>query len=332
MILEVIMRRCLFSAAGLFALAAGILLLPGCRRSQLESLKAQIQTLEAEGAGLKKQIEEKTKALVLAQDEISGFPATLPVSHDASAGESHWQISLDYLLSRGLGEEQARAVLGRTQISPFLLVGQKVWNYYSDGDLLTSVTQGSAPISASAMARQDARKRAEELTGLEKALAASRAEVEELKASLAGKEKEAAALQARVAQIPGLERAAADLRSRIQGLEATINSVHYLTGSKASLKGTGKVRGSFLNLCGTRIADVTVGDFTSHLDLRASTVIELKAADLGLASIRTVEILPWRFVEGRDYRVDILDGGQTARVSLLDASRFVQALLVLMAK
>jgi len=37
-------------------------------------------------------------------------------------------------------------------------------------------------------------------------------------------------------------------------------------------------------------------------------------------------------VEGREYRVDIGAGGKTARISLLDASRFVQAQIVLMAK
>jgi hypothetical protein len=75
---------------------------------------------------------------------------------------------------------------------------------------------------------------------------------------------------------------------------------------------------------------VAGGDFASSLDLRSAAAIDLTAQALGLDRIKAVEILPWRFVEGRDYRVEIAAGGRSARLILLDKPRFLMAQIVIL--
>lgn len=326
------MNRSFSKALAVLFAASGLVASTACNKSQITDLQAQLKTMEEKASSLEKQIREKSDGLVKAETEKTAIQAKLPAVRKASPGDSHWQISHDFLISQGVADEEARSILWKTQVSPYLLVGHNVWNYYADGELMTAVTQGNAPLSAAAMARADVKKLAGEKAGLEAAVTAGKAEVASLQAQLAGKDRTAAERKPLADRIPGLEKTIADLRGTISGLELKLNSVRYMVGSKAALKASGKVRGSFLGLCGTRIDGVTAADFTASLDLRQTGVIELKAADLGLGRIRGVELLPWRFVEGIDYRAEVLEVGKTARITLLDKSRFIQAQVVLMAR
>ncbi len=326
------MSRSFTKSWAVFFSASILVVMTACNKSQITDLQAQLKTMEDRASGLEKQIQAKSDGVVKAEAEKAAIQAKLPAVREASPGDSHWQISHDFLISQGVAEEEARSILWKAQVSPYLLAGHNVWNYYADGELMTAVTQGAAPVSAAAMARAEVKKAAAEKAGLEAAIAAGKAEVGTLQAQLVEKDKTAAGLRPLADRVPGLEKTIAGLRGTISGLELQLNSVQYMVGSKAALKASGKVRGSFLGLCGTRIDGVKAADFSSRLDLRSSTRIELKAEDLGLPVIKSVELLPWRFVEGLDYRVEIADGGRTAQVTLLDKSRFTLAQVVLMVK
>jgi hypothetical protein len=118
-------------------------------------------------------------------------------------------------------------------------------------------------------------------------------------------------------------------RARIGDLDARLNSVYYLAGARDALKEKGLIRGSFLGLCGDRIKRATPADFQKSLDLRGADSISVGAADVGLSKIRNVRILPRNLQEASDFRIEILDGGSSARITLLDKDAFRCARIII---
>jgi cell division protein FtsB len=325
------MKRKGFSAGLLAALVLfAFLFSPACNKKQIADLTQQTQTLEGKNADLQKELTAKESAVTQLEKEKSALQAELPESYDVKSGDTHWKIAYDYLVTKkGVPEDKAKEILWQTPLDSEILVGNRVWNFYLDGVFGTVVTQGNAPVSPAALMRQAQRRAAEEKARLEGVIGEQKAEIGKLNSDIAEKDQENTALKAQADTIPGLKKDIADLTTENQASEARLNSIYYLVGSKSSLKAAGKIKGSFLGLCGTRIDHVTSADFAKSLDLRSSSAIDIQAADVGLARIKKVELLPWRFDKAKDYQVEIEAGGRTARVVLLGVDKFKMAQIVL---
>lgn len=103
---------------------------------------------EASIKSLLKDILEKSQEISGLKNEIAKYDALLPKAHTVTEGESHFQISMDFLVKEKKVEKEkaARLVEGTILFDP-LLPGFQVWNFYSGDEFGTFVTQGSAEIS-----------------------------------------------------------------------------------------------------------------------------------------------------------------------------------------
>jgi hypothetical protein len=102
-------------------------------------------------------------------------------------------------------------------------------------------------------------------------------------------------------------------------LNSRLNSVYYFSGTKDSLKASGK----------TTLGGVSYRDFQNKIDLREENTIELSAGDFNVSVIKKVEIVPDALVANRDYRITISSDGQSATLQLLNADKFRLARIII---
>jgi uncharacterized protein YpmS len=77
--------------------------------------------------------------------EVEEVRARLRPPHVVEKGDSHIRVCLDFLTGEiGLSEDEALRLIEREALTPELLQGYEVWNYYGDGVFGTFVTQGTA--------------------------------------------------------------------------------------------------------------------------------------------------------------------------------------------
>ena len=123
-------------------------------------------------------------------------------------------------------------------------------------------------------------------------------------------------------QNDSLNQKIANLQNQLEDKETRLNSVYYFVGAKDRLKDQGKIKGSFLGLCGDRIGDVTAEDFQKRISLQESDVIEINADESNVSSIDNIKLFPKHMEENQDYRVDISGDRKTAQVHLLSKKTF----------
>jgi predicted nuclease with TOPRIM domain len=311
-------------------LLGGTLLFVACNgeKAELQKQAAQdqekIKTLErqaSESAAQISKLEERTKDLT----------GRIPEAHAVVSGDSHWKIAHDFLTEKkNVPSEKAGAILAETALSDKILVGYRVWNYFSDGIYGTFLTRGEAAVSPGELQRMEKQRQEKEKQKLMDEISNWEKLTAELKKTNAAElDKWKANNEALQDQ---LKSASADLalaKNQNKDLETRLNSVYYLAGAKDQLKASGKIKGTFLGLCGDRLKNVTSSDFQKSLDLRNSDTIELSAAELGLSRIRKVALFPAYMEEGKDFRVEIAPDGKTIKVRMLDKDKFRLARIVL---
>ena len=97
---------------------------------------------------LLKDILEKNSEISELKDEIANYEASLPKPHIAVEGESHYQIAIDFLIKeKKVEKERAASLVEEILLFDPLIPGFRVWNFYSNDEYGTFVTQGSAAIS-----------------------------------------------------------------------------------------------------------------------------------------------------------------------------------------
>ncbi len=91
---------------------------------------------------------EKYNAINDLKNKIKELELQLPLPHIVEKGENHFQIALDYLVKeKGIEEDKARELINKNKMAEVIIPGFKVWNFYSDQEFNTFVTQGNAAIS-----------------------------------------------------------------------------------------------------------------------------------------------------------------------------------------
>jgi hypothetical protein len=270
---------------------------------------------------LQRELNSKNDIIKQLQRENADLQSKVPFSLEVQEGENHWEIAHNYLTeTKGLSEDEAKKVLKNSYLFDSLLAGFQVGNISDGGQYSGFLSQGNAVASPGKMKRvEDTKKEAEKVVLRNNV---TLAEIEgmrqdaEFKDKMMMAKKEMEVLHKKNAVLEeNLEKyrvATAELNSRL-------NSVYYFSGTKDSLKASGK----------TTLGGVSYRDFQNKIDLREENTIELSAGDFNVSVIKKVEIVPDALVANRDYRITISSDGQSATLQLLNADKFRLARIII---
>ena len=251
------------------------------------------------------------------QEKIQELESILPKPHLVEKGENHYQIAMDFLLNeKGIEKKKTMELIERTALFEPLIPGFKVWNFLSDEEYGTFVTQGSAPISPN----QIQRKVKEELVDAkEQAIAAK----DKLESDIQKMETRRAEL---ISQLDLLHQEKTDMLTRISdlnqqnlGLQAEMNSLFYILDLGKNLEKKGILKSGFLR--STKMQSVAAESFTASIDLRSVSTVSIAASSLGVSRIKGVTLYPGFYKKGIDYSVTISEDKQTATLTVLDPKK-----------
>jgi len=295
-----------------------------CKKSDVGQeetpVDTRIQELESKVQDLETDVAEKNKQITQLEEGKTALERQIPRVHDVETGDNHWQIAYNFLIQqKNIPEADAKGILSRAFLFHPLRVGFRVWNYFHHGVFGTFITQGSAPVTQKYLVRMEEKKKREEKRMLEKKIVEMEGTEADLEEKINDMEKDKESLKT---QISALDQEISACQRTNEDLTAKLNSLYYLTDTKDSLKEQGKIKGSFLGICGTRIAEISFGDFQHSVDLRTNDLIVLTADDFGVPRIKKVELLPKHLEKDRDFRVEISSDGQKAKVHVLNKDKF----------
>jgi len=247
----------------------------------------------------------------------------------AKRSDTHFKLAHDYLIGEGVSEEKAKELLNQIDLNENLVAGFKVWYNYNkdDNTFKTYVTQGEAGQTPLAVKRAIQRK----LVGERDAATAKSQALEQTKLNLTndiarletdvkGLEDRRSTLETQVADLEGRNN---DLQVRGDHLEADLefrqNSLFYHASSEKALADQGVLTRFLKNL-----KDVKGISYDDALDLRQAKSISFAPGSYGLKTIKSVEVWPGVYQEGRDYSVQVSEDGTNATLVINDPNIFRQ--------
>lgn len=260
---------------------------------------------------------DKDAEIAVLNKKLSGVRALLPKPEVAKDGDNHYALAMRFLRKRGVDEEQAKELISKTHILEELKPGWEVYHFYVNGKYGTSVAQGKADISPTEATKQarlklegerdDAKKMSEELQVKVDGLIATKAKIE--------------------ADIDALRVEKTGLMEQVNGLstlsaqqKAKLNSLHYLVGDRKKLEDEGVIVVPIF--AKDRMGpNAKAARFDRDLPLDGDAVITIKAADLGLAKIGKVNVVPGSLVKDEHYSLTYSEDRATATVKILDLER-----------
>ncbi|MFN3386305.1 MAG: hypothetical protein ACK42Y_06925 [Candidatus Thermochlorobacter sp.] len=135
----------------------------GFTKEQEELLLSMIQQeKDVSTKGLLQKVIDTEKQIEDLQKKIKEITDKLPAPHVVKKGETHRQISMEYLMNvHKLDEKKAKELVDRVALIDAMEVGYNVWLYYNDGVFGTFVTQGEAKVSPYKLSRMIRRRELE---------------------------------------------------------------------------------------------------------------------------------------------------------------------------
>jgi hypothetical protein len=254
------------------------------------------------------------------QRRIAEIQGVVPTSIVAKPGDTHAGLVRAFLSARGLSQAEISRLMAQVSLHPTLTTGNRVWILLRPGQLGTWVTAGDSRLtsrpsaaaasgSGSLLAQRDAAVR--KARALELAMQETERERQALR-------KETAILRA---DIGTWAHEAEQMRNLAR---AAVTAARYVAGSKDELRQRGVIAGNWIR--GTHVQRM---EHLEMLDLTRSAEILLNAAEHGLSRIEKVELYPGGFVLEQDYVVHFFEGGEWARVALLDLDKFKSSAFVI---
>ncbi|MCX6558317.1 MAG: hypothetical protein NTW95_12945 [Candidatus Aminicenantes bacterium] len=261
---------------------------------------------------------EKNNDIQSLTARLQELEAMLPKPHVVEKGENHYQIAMNFLLNeKGVKKTRAMQLVERTALFEPIIPGFKVWNFYSEDEYGTFITQGSAPISPNQIQRKIKK---ELVDAKDKAIA----EKDQLQSDITEMEARRNEL---ISQLDLLNQEKqnmltrmSDLNQQNQEMQTALNSVYYAMDLHRNLTQKGIIKGGFLR--STKLQKVDFAMFDRSLDLRTEPVITVSAADFGINSIKDITIYPSYFVADADFKVEFDETAQNATITILDVKRF----------
>jgi hypothetical protein len=123
--------------------------------SSLETLQQQARTETDESCRvLLQRVFDLQKQIEQYHSRVEELTASLPPPHRVRRGETHYRLSLDYLMNaHGLTRHVADSIVSRAALSGDILEGFDIWFLYDNDEFSTLVTQGKAHISPAVFAK-----------------------------------------------------------------------------------------------------------------------------------------------------------------------------------
>ena len=270
---------------------------------------------------LLQEILEKTKEIWELKSKIAEIEIKLPPPHIANEGETHFQIAMDFLVNeKRVDKEQAQKLIENTLLMEPLKPGFKVWNFYSEGVFLSSVTQGNALESPNTVVRQEKKELVDER---DKALS----QRDRLAVEIKILEKRKGELQELMNK---LIKEKESLFASVSELNEKVNSLSYVVDSEKNLKRRGILSGGFFK--STKLRDDSSEHFTESIDLRSQNYISISSSKLGIEKIKKVDLFPKFYKKGIDYELEISQDNKNITVIILEPTEFKSKQLVIAVK
>ena len=283
-------------------------------------LEARLKAEKSTGTGaLLQAILDKDKEIGELNKKINGLRALLPKPVLAKEGDNHYAMAMTFLRRRGISEDKAKDLIAKTNILEKLEPGWEVYHFYVNGKYGTSVSQGRAPLSPTESIKQarvktegerdEAIKKGQDLA---KQVDSLNIEKQRVEADIAALRQEKAGLMGQVTSLNTLS----------EGQKAKLNSMHYIVGERAKLEKDGVVVIPFFskNRMGPNAKSVRF-DKDLILDGPAEPIVLIKAADLGIAKIGKINVVPGSLIKDQHYSISYSADRSSATVKILDLDR-----------
>ncbi|RPH93546.1 hypothetical protein EHM69_10045 [candidate division KSB1 bacterium] len=297
----------------------------GMTAEQAETLAKRVQQeKDVSYRGLLQEVITLNGQMDQLNQELLDVRSKLPAPYTVKQGDSHFKVCLEFLLEKGVLEEDAVKMIEQTSLTAELLPGFEVWSYYNEGVFGSFVTQGTARLSPNALARSTKRRIDTERQNLIQARNQKEQEVKDL-------ETRRAELQDQIRSLDEERKTAmaqmTEMSLKNETLARQMNSVTYVTGTLKELSKQGLIRKPTLGKWET--SDLDKMQNPNSLDLRADNRITLAASALGVGRIGKVLLFPRSYVENTDYKVVLSEDKQTATVVLQKTEKFQFTKLVI---
>ena len=283
-------------------------------------LEARLKAEKSTGTGaLLQAILDKDKEIGELNKKINGLRAMLPKPVLAKEGDNHYAMAMTFLRRRGISEDKAKDLIAKTNILEKLEPGWEVYHFYVNGKYGTSVSQGRAPLSPTESIKQakvktegerdEAIKKGQDLA---KQVDSLNIEKQRVEADITALRQEKAGLLSQVTSLHTLS----------EGQKAKLNSMHYIVGERAKLEKDGVVVIPFFskNRMGPNAKSMQF-DKDLLLDGLAEPIVLIKAADLGIAKIGKINVVPGSLIKDQHYSISYSADHSTATIKILDLDR-----------
>ena len=249
----------------------------------------------------------------------------LPKPHMVTEGENHYQVAMDYLLNiKGLEKKDALSLVERTFLFEPLIPGFKIWNFYSNGEFGSFISQGNASVSPNTIHRHEKRK----LTDARDSAIEKRDIMAEDIKTLRNKRDNI------LSQINALNNEKKHLLDRIEELNLenssivrSVNSLHYIIDTKRNLIRGGVLRGGFLR--SLKLHSISPELFTKSVDLRSEKQIVFNIDGLNLKKIKRIRIFPKFYKSHIDYEVTFKNDKRSAQLKILNKDKLKNERIVI---
>ena len=264
---------------------------------------------------------EKNNEISRLKVEIEKYEESLPESHIVIDGETHYQIAIDFLIKEKKVEElKALRLVEESMLFEPLLPGFKVWNFYSNDEYGTFVTQGSAKISPIEVIREPGKYRGDIKNG-------AIAEEERLTAQINKMRSVKDQLESQIRNLQDekqkIEKNLNELDKQNSEKESLLNSLFYMVDLEENLLKKGILkRSGFLVLSSPKSKEISPGDYDQKIDLREKDIIEIYANQFNLGEIKKVTLYPGFYNKDVDYKIEIEEDKKKAIVKILDTEKF----------
>ncbi len=283
-------------------------------------LEARLKAEKSTGTGaLLQAILDKDKEIGELNKKINGLRALLPKPVLAKEGDNHYAMAMTFLRRRGISEDKAKDLIAKTNILEKLEPGWEVYHFYVNGKYGTSVSQGRAPLSPTESIKQakvqtegerdEAIKKGQDLA---KQVDSLNIEKQRVEADITALRQEKTGLMDQVASLNTLS----------EKQKAKLNSMHYIVGERAKLEKDGVVVIPFFskNRMGPNAKSVRF-DKDLMLDGPAEPIVLIKAADLGIAKIGKINVVPGSLIKDQHYSISYSTDRSSATIKILDLDR-----------
>jgi hypothetical protein len=290
----------------------------GLSMEQAEVLAKRVQQeKDVSYRGLLQEIISLNRDMETLNQQMMDLRSKLPAPYSVKQGDSHFKVCLEFLVEKGVPEDDAVKLIEQTSLTTELLPGFEVWNYYNEGVFGSFVTQGTARLSPNALARATKRRIDTERQNLIQARNQKEQEVKDLEARRAE-------LQDQIRNLDEERRTVmsqmGEMAQKNEALAKQLHSVTYTVGTFKDLSKLGVIRKPTLGKWET--ADLDKMQNPGTLDLRADNRITISASALGLGKITKVMVFPRSFDENADYKTMIAEDRQSATVVLQKTDKF----------